>query len=193
MENTERPLDEQLEQLLRSKRFADLNTQEKSQVLDQLSQEEYERYHHILQGSRTLFAQHPAPPPMGPRLKNALSQNRLQCDQNSYLRQPIAAWKAALTVAATALLFLFIGHSQGKKMVGEPVYVYKIDTIYQEMPSFTSNKKKEDGTVIATRKTSLQASESYADSSSIPATFPSGRSRSLTTDRELMTFMTDVY
>ncbi len=201
MEKKEWPFDERLEQLLRQKSFAQLSEAEKAEVLKLLTSEEYDEYHQVLQGSSQLFAQPSAgrPPATSP-FKAALAQNRSKANTNRLINQSIAVWKAALAVAATALLFLYVGQSRGAQLAGEPVYIYVTDTIVLDKPSKpqlatspNAQDSSEDGMVMAAHQGSLNASNSYADSSGLKATFASYKSRSLTADRELMDFLVEMH
>ena len=140
MEKNHNKLSTELENLLLAKSYDQLNASEKAKVQAQLSQQEYAAFRAVLLESKQVFAaskKHPAPA-MPLRLKQMVRNKKDKSPFWTWLHwlmnYPLPTWQPALGMLAI-LAFFFSPLSPSAKPVknSEPVYVYKVDTVYRNI------------------------------------------------------------
>lgn len=177
MEKSHDKLNTELEKLLLAKSFDQLSLSEKAKVQEQLSPQEYAAFRAVLLESKQVFAaskKHPAPAiPL--RLKQMVRNKKTKSPfwawMHWLMNYPIPTWQPALGMLAV-LAFFFSPLSNSAKSVkdAEPVYVYKVDTvyrnitdtIYREQPASESDQIEEQTTAASSTKNRLSQKEKQA-------------------------------
>ncbi|MEM9822120.1 MAG: hypothetical protein AAF985_13650 [Bacteroidota bacterium] len=151
MEKRHDKLNAELENLLLTKSFAQLKADEKTAVEAQLTQEEYAAFRKVLLESRQLFwdSQKHEAPLTSLRLKqlvrNKQNQSPIWAWLHWLINYPLPTWQPALgMLAIIAFFFSPFSYSAKSNPVAEPVYVYKVDTVYRNITDTIYREKPAD-------------------------------------------------